>query len=265
MAAFGGTGSAAATGNAGNLLSNFTLSTKKNTYDLHPPGVAGVYNNNSFAPIGSAGQGTPGKFGDYIGGPVYTPPGRRATESQVGGGGSVSSGGAAPAAGANWNVQANPYLDQVFNRFNDLWGRYDTLSKEAPDPEKAIQDYQRVRRQGWDEALAGAGRRGLTGGLALSQAQNYMQGTEQGAQGLAADWRNRALDFQKELLTGMTGALSGQGNVGSNIAGAQLGLSQLANDAQSRQQQYDYLMNVQAPLQLMQAQLSAATQLAGLV
>ncbi len=263
MASFGGSGSAS----SGNTKTNFNLgftSPRPQNYYLAAPNSAAVQPNaiDFTDPSYKDPKLRPNPM--LPPGPGNTGRDTRSTTASGSASGSAGGGGGAGTA-TNWSVQANPYLDQVFNRFNDLWGRYDELGKEAPNPEPAIQDYQRMRRQGWDEALAAAGRRGLTGGLSLAGAQNYLQGTEQGAQKIAADWGNTALNFKKDLLTGMAGALTGQTGAASSAQAGQLGLMSAANDALARQQNYDYLMNVQAPLQLMQAQLSAATQLAGLV
>lgn len=184
-----------------------------------------------------------------------------------GGGGFAGQGGGGGGgnANANWNIAQNPMLDAVFKRFDELWGKSEELGKKGFNAEPAIQDYERMRAQGMKQAQAQAGQRGLNAGLgSLAATQNFMQGTEQGAQKIAADQYNTGLNFQKDLLGQMASALSGQGNVANNSAQAQLGLMNAGINAQQVNQDYQLKM-AQLPLQMQQAQLSALSQLLSLL
>jgi hypothetical protein len=139
--------------------------------------------------------------------------------------------GGAPSGGGSYtqDVQANPYLDKAFSYFGDLWNRSKDLYGQALDPTPAVQQFQDTRAQGLKDVQAMSGQRGFGPGTGMlaSQLGDYATQSLRGEQGLAADWRNKGLQFQQGLLGQMTGILGGMGGVGQNIAGNQLGLGQL--------------------------------------
>jgi hypothetical protein len=188
------------------------------------PGVKGkvIRRNESVAQFGAGANPVKGTLGS---GP---PP--RSTSSgtfnATGTGGSSTGGAPPPAASFNTNVQANPYLAKAFGYFDELWGKSKGLYDEALDPTSAIQNYQDMRAQGLKEVEANAGSRGFGRGTGMTLAQqgNYLAGSQQGEQELAADWRNKGLQFQSGLLGQMTGLLGGMTGAGNAIAGNQLGL-----------------------------------------
>lgn len=210
--------------------------------------------------IGSS-KGTGGVLKAGGGGGVLS-----ASSSGGSAGGGTTGGGGFVQPSQSWSsTAANPYLDKVFSRFDDLMKQYDSLGTESMDSNPEIQDYQRMRAQGLKQVASESGHRmGQGGGLATSLLQSHGQGTEQGAQKIAADVRNRGLNFKKDLLGSMAGALSGQGNVGSQSAQAQLGLLTAGNEAQRNMMENNYRM-ARLPMEFMNANISAAAQLAALV
>lgn len=218
-------------------------------------------NMNNFGPQAPVPQG---RGSGWSGQASNTQASSNAGSGGGGGGGNVTQGGGGMATN-NTNTQANPYLDQVFNRFNDLWGKYDTLSKEEYDPNVDIQNFQKTRAQGLKELNANLGARGMRGGgLAASQLQSYANSTNQGAQEVAASAHDKNLSFQKDLLSGMTGALTGQGGVGQSSAQHQLGLLNANNEATKNLFDNNYRMAL-LPSEIMRNNMSAMSQILALV
>lgn len=171
------------------------------------------------------------------------------------------------------SVAPNPYLDETFKYFKDLMGQAKDLYGQALDPTPAIQQYQDTRAQGLKEIQAQGGSRGFgrNSGMTLANQQNYLNASDRGEQGLAADWRNRGLQFQSGLLGQMTSALSGMGGVGNNLAQNQLGLMGQGLDNQRYALDAWYKTNM-LPIEMerartgnLTAQLSALSQLGGLL
>lgn len=155
----------------------------------------------------------------------------------AGGGGPVQRGGGGRAADLTTRVDPNPYLDKIFGRFEGLFDQSQELYGKAPDPTAALENYKDLRAQGLKEATAQAGQRGFAPGtgMSLAQTQDILSRSQQGEQELTADWANRALDFQKDLLGTMGGVLSGAAGVGAGIGQEQLGYGQLGLDTQRHQ------------------------------
>jgi len=153
-----------------------------------------------------------------------------------GGGGAVSRGGAPPPGASTFDsrVDPNPYLDQIFNRYNSLFQRAEDLYGKAPDPTAALEDYKDLRAQGMREAQAQAGARGFAPGtgMSLAQTQDLLNRSQQGEHELTSNWANQALMFQKDLLGSMGNVLSGAAGVGAGIGQEQLGWGAQGLDAQ---------------------------------
>lgn len=207
-----------------------------------PPAPSGAMGLGSRGP---AMTGVWGRSAGAVGGPVTTrtPQGgyRPLTPGPVGagniGGGSVGgAGGPGGAAGMGYgygqSIQANPYLDQVFQYYKDLWGQAGDLSKETYNKDPAIQDYQDTRAQGYKEQQAMAGGRGFGPGtgMSMAQMQRYGDTSNRGEQELAGNLWNAGLNQRTQLLGQMAGVLGGMTGAGSAIAGNQLGLGQLGLD-----------------------------------
>lgn len=198
------------------------------------------------------------------------------------GGGSRYGGPSAPPPGANMGgsggrsttqVDPNPYLDRIFNRFEELYGRSGDLYDKALDPTAALEDYKDLRAQGMKEAQAQAGRRGFAPGtgMSLAQTQDILNRSQQGEHELAADWQNRGLEFQKSLLGTMGGILGGAAGVGAGIGQEQLGwgrqgleAQQLAADSWYKSQMLPIEME-RARSANLAAQMSALSSMAGMV
>lgn len=195
-----------------------------------PPPVSGLTKVGG----GPAQTGVWGRSASSVGGPITT---RTPAGGYPGAGGPVgagniggSVGGAAPmGANFNTNIQANPYLDQVFGYFNDLWGQAGDLSKETYNKDPAIQDYQDTRAQGLKEAQAMSGQRGFGPGtgMSMAQMQQYGDTSNRGEQELAGNLWNAGLNQRTQLLGQMANVLGGMTGAGSAIANNQLGMGNL--------------------------------------
>jgi len=191
--------------------------------------------------------GTSGGGKGVLGSPTspYSHHKRMRAQARGGGGGgggtSAYSRASAPPPGANAGgsgytsrVDPNPYLDKIFNRFDALYQKSGDLYDEALDPTAALEDYKDLRAQGMKEATARAGSRGFAPGtgMSLAQTQDLLNRSQQGEHELAADWRNRGLQFQKDLLGTMGNVLGGAAGVGAGIGQEQLGWGRQGLDAQ---------------------------------
>ena len=220
----------------------------------------------------------PGGWGQpYPYSPLKTRPisGPVAGAGGPGGGGAGGVGAFGPVAGQTYgqDIQANPYLSEVFGMYKDLLGQAKNLYGEALDPTAALQSYQDLRAQGLKELQAQTGARGFAPGtgLSLAQSQDYLSRAQQGEQGLAADWRNRGLQFQAQVLGQMASALGGAGRTGADIAGNQLGLAGQGLDAMRFGLDAWYKQNMlpieleRARSQTLSAQIDALSRLGGLI
>jgi hypothetical protein len=193
---------------------------------LYDPALGGVKGVTDYDPHAQGRFGAPGS---KVIAPNGAPVGSKASRVVAGGAGAPTAGGSTLPYGYTNNIQANPYLDKAFKYFEELWGKSKDLEGETYNKEPAIQDYERMRSQGMKEQQAGAGAKGFGPGtgMSLSQMQQYGQGTEQGAQGLAGNLWNQGLTQRTALLNNMGNILQGLGGVGNNIAGNELGTGQL--------------------------------------
>jgi hypothetical protein len=210
-----------------------------------------------------------------IAGPGYIPPAQGGIQAAFQGGGG-STGGAPPPgmgqqAASTSNVEVNPYLSQVFGMYKDLLKQGQDLYGKALDPTSAIQNYEDMRAQGMKELQAQSGARGFRPGtgMSLAQQQDYLMGSDQGEQQLAADWQNKGLQFQAGLLGQLGNLVGGAGGTGANIAQNQLGL--LGQGLQQQQYALDawYKQNM-LPIEMQKArndmlvsQMSALSGLTG--
>lgn len=184
--------------------------------------------------------------------------------------------GGAPAptqAASTSNVEVNPYLKQVFGMYQDLMKQGQDLYGKALDPTAAIQNYQDMRAQGLKELQAQSGSRGFRPGtgMSLAQSQDYLMGSDQGEQQLAADWQNQGLQFQAGLLGQLGNLVGGAGGTGNAIAQNQLGLlgqgldqSRFALDAWYKQNMLPIEMQ-KAKNDVLVSQISALGALGGLI
>lgn len=174
--------------------------------------------------------------------------------------GTVGGGGAGTTAGFNWDVAANPYQKQVYDKYNDLFNRLQAQMDQSKNAEPGLQQMRREQDWALKNLQAKQGARGF-GQAGLGAQQDIMNTFGQQQNKFAADWQNSALDRQQSLLRDWAGALSGQGGQANSIAGAQLGLFNASNDATRTMADYNARM-AELPWRILQTQTSAIGNLA---
>lgn len=181
------------------------------------------------------GEQPVGGKGRTVGNRAYAGPAPGSSRGGAGRpGGGRGGGGGGAASGYDARVDPNPYLDKIFNRYEGLFDQSQELYGKAPDATPALENYKDLRAQGMKEATAMAGSRGFAPGtgMSLAQTQDLLSRSQQGEQELTANWANRALDFQKDLLGTMGGVLGGAAGVGAGIGQEQLGWGRQGLDSQ---------------------------------